>query len=173
VGGLIVAASPAALLPGAAAHGAAREYIIAWFISNENRSPYLDDNIRRYIKGADASHAAHWPDFEESNLKHAVSGRLACNLDGLVAQRGERVRLHFIGLGAELDMHTPQAHGYLVGVGTKAWGSNEAAVSVHPGTRSTVNFDANVGGDWMIECGVNDHWAAGMRAIISVKEPDV
>ena len=122
-GGLIVGASPAALALGSAAHGAAREYVVAWFISNENRSPYLAFNVAgaapraRRAAGAPAPSAAEEEEaaaFEESNLKHAVSGLLACNLGGLVATRGERVRLHLLGLGSELDMHTPQAHGCVV-----------------------------------------------------------
>ncbi len=43
-------------------------------------------------------------------------------------------------------------------------------MSVHPGTRATVDIVASVGGKWLLECGVNDHWAAGMRAVLDVKE---
>jgi hephaestin len=180
-GGLVVAASPAALTPGSKAHGAAREYLVAWFISNENRSPYLAENVAGAVAGKQGLSADDFAaalaeltsdeSFDESNLKHAVSGRLACNLDGLVATRGERVRLHFLGLGAELDMHTPQTHGYLAGGAGGQAASYAAAVSVHPGTRSTVDLQTTVGGKWMLECGVNDHWAAGMRALLTVTEP--
>ena len=169
-GGLIVGASPAALTPGAAAHGASREYVLAWFISNENRSPYLNESMHEYM--------GHPPmdledeDFVESNLMHAVSGRLACNLGNLVARRGERVRFHLLGLGSELDMHTPQAHGNMVGVGAGAQASHVAALSVHPGARATVEMVARTSGKWLLECGVNDHWAAGMRALLAVAEPD-
>jgi FtsP/CotA-like multicopper oxidase with cupredoxin domain len=170
-GGLIVGASSAALAPGGAAHGAAREYVLAWFIANENRSPLLDDNIQRYA-GVPSSVNKTDGDFDESNLKHAVSGRLACNLGNLVAKRGERVRFHLLGLGSELDMHTPQAHGNMVRVNAGARASHVAALGVHPGTRATVELVARTGGQWLLECGVNDHWAAGMRAMLSVAEPD-
>jgi hypothetical protein len=167
-GGLIVAASPRALAPGSAAHGAAREYLVAWFIANENRSPYLAHNIRTHAIDPTAVDPAN-EEFVESNLMHAVSGRLACNLEGLRAARGERVRLHLLGLGAELDMHTPQAHGNMLGVVSAGGaGSHVAALGVHPGTRATVELHAHTPGQWLLECGVNDHWAAGMRALLSV-----
>jgi hephaestin len=171
-GGLIVGASAGALLPGAAAHGAAREYVLAWYIANENRSPYLKDNVARYA-GNPASVDLGEEGFVESNLKHAVSGRLACNLGSLLAARGERVRLHLLGLGAELDMHTPQAHGNMlgVGVGSRGSASHVTALGVHPGTRATVELVARTAGQWLLECGVNDHWAAGMRALLQVVEP--
>jgi FtsP/CotA-like multicopper oxidase with cupredoxin domain len=169
-GGLIVGATPAALAPGGAAHGADREYVLAWFIANENRSPLLAQNIQNYAKEPGSVNEAD-PDFEESNLKHAVSGRLACNLGNLVAFRGERVRFHLLGLGSELDMHTPQAHGNLVRVNAGARAAHVAALGVHPGTRATVELEARTGGQWLLECGVNDHWAAGMRAMLTVGEP--
>jgi len=168
VGGLIVGASPAALTVGAAAHGASREYVLAWFIANENRSPFLAHNMLHYM-GASMDETDE--DFVESNLKHAVSGRLACNLGNLVARRGERVRFHLLGLGSELDMHTPQVHGNMMGVGARARASHVAALGVHPGGRATAEIVAHTGGKWLLECGVNDHWAAGMRALLAVAEP--
>jgi hypothetical protein len=169
-GGLIVGSSPRALAPGSAAHGAAREYIVAWFIANENRSPFLAHNIAAHAPTPSAVNPAD-EGFVESNLMHAVSGRLACNLEGLRAARGERVRFHLLGLGAELDMHTPQAHGNMLGVGGGGAASHVAALGVHPGTRATVELHAHTPGQWLLECGVNDHWAAGMRALLQVVEP--
>jgi hypothetical protein len=170
VGGLVVGASAQALRPGAPAHGAQREYLLAWYIVNENRSPLFSASVQRYAPSAlgALSEAAM-----QGNLKHAVSGRLACNLEGLVAERGERVRLHLLGLGGAQDMHTPQAHGNMLGWGGGGQGgaSHVAALGVHPGTRATVDLVAATGGKWLLECGVNDHWAAGMRALLEVREP--
>ena len=50
-----------------------------------------------------------------------------------------------------------------------AGGSYASAVSVHPGTRATVTVKARTGGKWLLECGVNDHWTAGMRAQLVVE----
>jgi uncharacterized cupredoxin-like copper-binding protein len=112
--------------------------------------------------------------FQESNLKHAVNGRLACNLGGLEAAAGETVRLHMLGLGSELDMHTPQVHGAMARTGSVAGGAAGragyvATVGVHPGARSTVDVAVSQGGAWLLECGVNDHWAAGMRTQLVVE----
>jgi hephaestin len=168
VGGLITASNADALETGSAANGANKEYVLAWFISNENRSPYLHENIQKYAEETQVD--VEDEGFQESNLKHAVNGRLSCNLQGLDASLGDRVRFHFLGLGSELDMHTPQVHGNMLHTGGgKSTGSFAATVGVHPGARATTDIVAHTPGKWMLECGVNDHWAAGMRALLNVK----
>jgi FtsP/CotA-like multicopper oxidase with cupredoxin domain len=172
-GGLVVAADPAALAVGAPQNGAQREFVLAWFINNENRSPFLGDNIQQRT-GTPASVDASDADFQESNLKHAVNGLLACNLNGLAAAVGETVRLHLLGLGSELDLHTPQVHGMMARTGAVAGGAAGragyvATMGVHPGARSTVDVAVSQSGAWMLECGVNDHWTAGMRARLVVQ----
>lgn len=158
---------------GAPQNGAQREYVLAWFISNENRSPFLVDNINQRT-GTPSLVVPDDPDFQESNLKHAVNGRLSCNLKGLEASVGETVRLHLLGLGSELDLHTPQVHGMMARAGAVAGGAAGragyvATMGVHPGARATVDVAVSQGGAWMLECGVNDHWTAGMRAQLVVQ----
>jgi FtsP/CotA-like multicopper oxidase with cupredoxin domain len=172
-GGLVVAADPAALVVGAPQNGAQREYVLAWFISNENRSPFLDDNILEYT-GTPLSVNVDDEGFQESNLKHAVNGLLSCNLNGLTATVGETARFHLLGLGSELDLHTPQVHGMMARTGAVAGGAAGragyvATMGVHPGARSTVDVAVSQSGAWMLECGVNDHWTAGMRAQLVVQ----
>lgn len=52
--------------------------------------------------------------------------------------------------------------------GGKLSGLYSATVGVHPGARATTDLVANTPGKWMLECGVNDHWLAGMRALLVV-----
>jgi hephaestin len=168
VGGLITATNADSLETGSEANGADKEFMLAWFISNENRSPYLTENIQKYTIEAQVD--TEDEGFQESNLKHAVNGRLSCNLLGLEASLGDRVRFHFLGLGSELDMHTPQVHGNMLHTGGKSTAGHYAAtVGVHPGSRATTDIIAHISGKWMLECGVNDHWAAGMRALLTVQ----
>ena len=166
VGGLIVAKSNAALYPGSFEHGADREYVLAFFISNENRSPFLDDNFAQRTGDPSSVDKAD-ADFEESNLMHAVSGLLACNLR-LNATVGDTVRFHLLGLGAELDLHTPQFHGHMQRSGVDEWLTRSTALGIHPGSMATVEIVTKAAGQWLVECGVNDHWAAGMRASLVV-----
>jgi len=168
VGGLITATNADSLETGSEANGADKEFMLAWFISNENRSPYLTENIQKYTIEDQVD--TEDEGFQESNLKHAVNGRLSCNLLGLEASLGDRVRFHFLGLGSELDMHTPQVHGNMLHTGGKSTAGHYAAtVGVHPGSRATTDIIAHTSGKWMLECGVNDHWAAGMRALLTVQ----
>jgi hypothetical protein len=99
VGALITANSSAALVVGSPSHGAAREYVLVYFIANENRSPFLSENVATYCLRPDLVDTGS-DEFIEANLKHAINFRLSCNLDGLTAVQGETVRMHYLGLGA-------------------------------------------------------------------------
>ncbi len=98
-----------------------------------------------------------------------MSGLLACNLR-LNATVGDTVRFHLLGLGSELDMHTPQFHAHVQRSGAGQWQQRSAAIGVHPGSMATANVVTDKAGDWLVECGVNDHWAAGMRASLHVED---
>jgi hephaestin len=49
--------------------------------------------------------------FHESNLMHSINGYVFGNLPGLTMTVGERVRWYAVGIGTEVDLHTPHWHG--------------------------------------------------------------
>jgi FtsP/CotA-like multicopper oxidase with cupredoxin domain len=110
-----------------------REFVTAFFIFNE-----LDG--------------------EEPGLMHAINGYIFGNLKGLIMRRGEKVRWYVMGMGNEVDLHSPHWHGKTVRVA----GSQTDVVNLLPATMITADMNADNVGEWMYHCHVSDHIAAGM-----------
>lgn len=110
-----------------------REFVTAFFIFNE-----LDG--------------------EEPGLMHSINGRIFGNLKGLTMKVGEKVRWYVMGMGNEVDLHSPHWHGKTVRVG----GSQTDVVNLLPATMITADMNADNTGEWMYHCHVSDHIAAGM-----------
>lgn len=80
-----------------------RELVCLLTVFDENRSPYLDENIIRVFgslsKVNKSLHA-----FYHSNLMHAINGFCFSNTEGLTVRQGERVRWYQVGMGSRNDM---------------------------------------------------------------------
>ena len=140
-----------------------REFINLFMIYDENSSWYLDENIA----AADVNLELADPDeFEESNLKHAINGYLWDNFPtvggshAMTMHVGERVRWYLLGMGTEVDLHTPHWHGQTV-----LWmGMRTDLVELLPGSMRIVDMVPDNPGTWLYHCHVNDHITAGMLA---------
>lgn len=141
-----------------------REFITMFTVTDENMSWYLDENIEAY---ADPSAVdVESDEFVESNLMHGINGYVYGNILGLDMKLGERVRWYQIGLGTEVDLHTPHWHGN-VGV----WdGHRVDTIDLMPATTRIVDMVPDDPGIWMFHCHVNDHITAGMTALYRVAE---
>jgi hypothetical protein len=87
-----------------------REVINLFTVFDQNASAYLEQNIAEFAPEA-------YPvdeEFRESNLMHAINGYVYGNLPGLDIKQGETVRWYLIGLGTEVDLHSPHWHGNTV-----------------------------------------------------------
>jgi hypothetical protein len=51
---------------------------------------------------------------KEPNLKNAINGYIFANLPDVDVNTGDRVRWHLLGMGNEVDLHTPHWHAALV-----------------------------------------------------------
>jgi len=140
------------------------ELVTMFMVSDENRSPWLDDNIRTHA-GAPASVRRDDPDFVESNRKHAINGYVFGNLPGLEMRRGEHVRWYLMGMGTEVDLHTPHWHGNTVLVG----GSRTDVVPLLPASMVVADMVPDDAGTWLFHCHVADHISAGMQATYVVR----
>ena len=98
------------------------------------------------------------PDFMESNRKHVINGYLFGNLPGLEMKRGEHVRWYVMGMGTEVDLHTPHFHGNTV----VAMGMRTDVLSLLPATMVVADMVPDDPGTWLYHCHVADHISAGM-----------
>ena len=137
-----------------------REIVNLFTVFDENASAYLDLNIEEFAPNANREDQG----FQESNLMHAINGYLYGNLRGLNIKKGETVRWYLIGLGTEVDLHTPHWHGNTVLSG----GHRTDVIELLPASMKTVTMRPDNPGTWMYHCHVNDHIDAGMIALYTV-----
>lgn len=144
-----------------------REFITMFHVFNENLSQYIDLNSGRYASITDPAQLEELkadPDFEESNLMHSINGYLYGNIPGLRMKKGERVRWYVMGMGTEVDIHTPHWHGQTVLIN----GMRTDVVSVFPATMLVADMVPDNPGTWLYHCHVNDHLDAGMIGLFTV-----
>ena len=82
-------------------------------------------------------------------------------------KQGEKVRWYLLGMGNEIDLHTPHWHGETVTDG----GRNTDVIELLPGSMKTVDMLADNPGTWMFHCHVEDHMEAGMMAVYTIYAP--
>jgi FtsP/CotA-like multicopper oxidase with cupredoxin domain len=117
-----------------------REFVTAFFIFNEDND-------------------------EEDGLMHSINGRIFGNLTGLTMRSGERVRWHLLGMGNEVDLHTPHWHGKTVNY----LGHRTDVIELLPASMKTVDMKADNPGTWMYHCHVADHLDAGMDTLFTIQ----
>ncbi|AKH38584.1 MULTISPECIES: multicopper oxidase domain-containing protein [Nitrosomonas] len=138
-----------------------REFISLFTVFDENDSLYRDINLSTCTGSCDPRSE----EFEESNLKHGINGLVYGNNKGYVMRSGERVRWYIIGMGSEVDLHSPHWHG-----ATLLHNGNRVDVTeVLPAATKTLDMQPDVKGNWMYHCHVNDHIKAGMTTTFTVE----
>jgi hypothetical protein len=98
---------------------------------------------------------------------YAINGFIFGNLPGLTMKQGDKVRWYLLGMGNEIDVHTPHWHGETVTDGKR----NTDVIELLPGSMQTVDMLADNPGSWMFHCHVDDHMEAGMMAIYTIYAP--
>ncbi|XP_067131458.1 hephaestin-like protein [Centruroides vittatus] len=144
-----------------------REFSLLFTVFDENLSWYLHENINNYCQKPESVDVEN-EDFQESNLLHAINGRIYGSLEGLEANKGDRVAWYFIGLGNEVDVHTAHFHG----VTFVRWNEGKRrsdVLELFPGVYETVEMMADNPGRWLLHCHVDDHVKAGMNALFTIK----
>ena len=102
-----------------------------------------------------------------AGLFYAINGFIFGNLSGLTMKQGEKVRWYLLGMGNEIDLHTPHWHGETVTEG----GRNTDVIELLPGSMKTVDMIADNPGTWMFHCHVEDHMESGMMAVYTIYAP--
>jgi hephaestin len=140
-----------------------RELYTMFNVDDENQSAYLQQNIDTFA-GDPGSVDPEDEDFIESNLMHNINGYVYGNLPGLTMNLGSRVRWYLMGMGTEVDLHTPHWHGHTVTI----MGMRTDVANLLPATMQTADMVPDDPGTWLYHCHVNDHILAGMLALYRV-----
>lgn len=135
-----------------------REFVMMFTVFDENASWYLERNVNTYAGFPDD--VVYDDDFAESNLMHSINGWVYGNqpLTAVTMRKGERVRWYLIGMGTEVDLHTPHWHGQNVLV----MGMRTDIVELLPASMKVADMIPDNPGTWLFHCHVNDHITAGM-----------
>lgn len=139
-----------------------REFVNVFHIYNENESWYLSDNMNKATNPGSID--PEDDGFKESNLMHSINGYLYGNIPGLTMKKGEKVRWYVIGMGSEVDIHTPHWHGQ----NGLFMGMRTDILEVFPGSMKIFDMTPDNPGTWLYHCHVNDHIRAGMLATFTV-----
>ena len=134
-----------------------REVFTNFMVADENQSPYIDQNIALFT-GDPGSVDKEDEGFQESNLMHSINGYVYGNMPLITTRRSERVRWYVMGMGTEVDLHTPHWHGNTV----LANGMRMDVVQLLPAGMVVANMVPDAPGTWLYHCHVNDHILAGM-----------
>ncbi|SUA77716.1 copper-resistance protein, CopA family [Nocardia otitidiscaviarum] len=138
-----------------------REVFSLYEVVDENQSPLLADNLAGL---AAAPADPEDEEFVESNLMHAINGFVYGNGPVVAMRKNERVRWYLMGMGTEVDLHTPHWHGNTAVVN----GMRTDVVSLLPATMATADMRPDATGTWLFHCHVGDHIAAGMQSLYRV-----
>jgi hephaestin len=151
-----------------------RQFVALFMVDNENESPYLGRNMRRYLTARGSllrREVAHLPadeGFQESNLMHSINGYVYANGPVMRMRTGERVRWYVMSMGSEVDLHTPHWHGNTV---TTTMGMRTDVLTLLAGSMQTADMQPDDPGMWLFHCHVNDHITAGMLTRYEVDPP--
>lgn len=157
-------------------------------VMNEGETLYLEENAdlagvelaadegrRRLAQAEGEAEAAAGGggslDFEESNLMHAINGFMYCNMPEVHVESGKTLRLAVLGLGSETDLHSLVFSGQSL-TGAPKDSPRGAIEPLMPASTMSANLKASTPGRWLFACLVHDHDEAGMKAILSVDEPN-
>jgi len=92
-----------------------REFVNVFSVMDENASLYLQHNIDTFA-GDPGSVDVDDGDFGGSNLMHGMNGYVYGSVPAMKMKVGEHVRFYLMGMGTEVDLHTPHWHGNTVTV---------------------------------------------------------
>lgn len=140
-----------------------RELVANFMVLDENQSPYRGRNLRG-LPGRGRGIDVEDEGFAESNLLHAINGYVYGNGPGFDAPRGARVRWYLMGMGTEVDLHTPHWHGAT----STVMGMRTDTASLLPGQMVVADMRPDAAGTWLFHCHVNDHIIAGMATRFAV-----
>ncbi len=151
-----------------------RNFVTLFMTFDENASPLLDYNIKRFVKKTPKwSKIQNTPfdpggnfdpfiggGFVTANFRSTINGYQFANMPMPVMHKGEHVRWYLLTLGEGFNTHTPHWHGNTVLVG----GQRTDVVLLGPASMITADMVPDNPGIWLLHCHVSEHMEAGMAA---------
>jgi len=143
-----------------------REFVVILYTIDEQRSPYLDENIAKHIASPQTLRKTA-PAFVEidgqpvnvgfplTNFRETINGYQFGNSSGLTMKQGERVRWYTAGMAGT---HTVHWHANTVTLD----GQSVDVVPLSSAEMHTTDMIAESPGTWMLHCHVEGHLALGM-----------
>lgn len=136
------------------------EVVLILQVFNEASSLFYDSNLQTH-PGLDPDATDY---DEQSALHYTINGVKFCNLPGLNAILGTRLRWYVGAVGNEVDLHTLHWHGMALDY----QGSHMDAIHLQAYSTAVLDNVADVEGSWWIHCHVNSHLSHGMDALMHV-----
>uniref|UniRef100_A0A4W5JKS9 ferroxidase n=1 Tax=Hucho hucho TaxID=62062 RepID=A0A4W5JKS9_9TELE len=132
-----------------------RDVVLMFNVVDESMSWYQEHNIQTFCSDP-ASVDPDDPDFQESNMMHAINGYMYGNLLDMKLCQGRPVAWHLFGMGNEVDIHSA----YFQGNTLLDRGHRADTLSLFPATFVTAAMVPLATGKWLLSCQVNDHLQA-------------
>jgi len=147
-----------------------REIFQLYHVFDENLSWYLNQNIL-FIPGTTSKNVLLTStDFQQSNLKHSVNGRMYNTVPNLKMCLGEQVRWYLADMGqTPKDPHTFHWHANTA----QERGVTKDVVFLLPGSMHTLTMVPDDLGSWNSHCHIDSHNQAGMNTkyLVQVCQP--
>uniref|UniRef100_A0A669BB47 ferroxidase n=1 Tax=Oreochromis niloticus TaxID=8128 RepID=A0A669BB47_ORENI len=126
-------------------------------VFDENKSWYLEDNIRQYCERSKVNRED--PEFYKSNIKHTVNGYIFKNDPPLGFCSGEVATWHVSSIGAQDYIQTATFYGHTFELNDRT----EDFLSLYPMTGETITMNMLNTGVWLL-ASLNSHETTnGMR----------
>jgi FtsP/CotA-like multicopper oxidase with cupredoxin domain len=172
--GAIVVTRAGMALPDGRPKDVDHEFVALFMIYDENRSWFIEDDIKRFVKNKKKLNRAEAIPFDPTgafdpligsgfsvaNFRDTINGYQYANGPMMKMKKGDRVRWYVLTLGEGFNFHTPHWHGNTVLTG----GQRTDVVLIGPASMLTADMVPDDPGIWLFHCHVSDHMEAGMVA---------
>ncbi|KAM4694047.1 ceruloplasmin-like [Discoglossus pictus] len=139
-----------------------RNFFMLAAIFDENKSKYIDDNIRLYNVSASKNDSA----FRGSNVKPTINGFMYGNQPGLEMYVGDKVRWAIMSIGNGMHGIHFGGNNFLI------YGTRRSVASIFPHVCKNVIMKPDNPGTFEVLCLVTNHNMGGMKQFYKVKPSD-
>ncbi|XP_053467469.1 ferroxidase HEPHL1-like [Ictalurus furcatus] len=164
IGVLLICKKGALDSSGSHQSGISHEFFLMFSAVDENRSWYLEENIKKFCPESDVFKLKNDDKLQNSRRLHSINGFVYGNLPTLEVCLRCPVSWHLFGIGNDIDLHSIHFYGHTL----LNQGHRTDVLSVFPATTVTATMVPMTTGKWLFRCQVDDHMHAGMEGFYEV-----